>query len=59
MPTRPRGRALVYLFQWLTSSSGGQGQGKDLQYARLPKPAQDYALAQLKLVTAGGQPIRK
>ena len=54
-----KGRALVYLFQWLTSPTGGQPLGKDLSYAELPKPAQDYGLAQLKLITAGGQPILK
>jgi phosphate transport system substrate-binding protein len=52
-----KGRALVYLFQWLTSPSGGQSLGKDLSYAELPKNAQDYGLSQLKLITAGGQPI--
>lgn len=54
-----KGRALIYLFQWLTSGNGGQPLGKDLSYAELPKPAQDYGLSQLKLVTAGGQPILK
>ena len=57
-PDAAKGRALVYLFTWLTSNDG-QALGKDLQYAPLPKPAQDYAKAQLKLVTAGGQPILK
>jgi phosphate transport system substrate-binding protein len=54
-----KGRALVHLFDWLTSTTGGQPLGKDLSYAELPKPAQDYAKSQLKLVTAGGQPILK
>ena len=51
-----KGKALVYLFDWLTSKDG-QAQGKDLQYAPLPQPAQDYAKAQLKLITAGGKPV--
>ena len=57
-PDAAKGRAIVYLFDWLTSKDG-QGQGKDLQYAPLPQPAQDYAKSQLKLITAGGQPILK
>src|SRR5207302_2353560 len=32
-----KGKAVVYLFKWLTSDAG-QAQGKDLQYASLPKP---------------------
>jgi len=54
-----KGRALVYLFDWLTTSgsNGGQQYGKDLQYAPLPKQAADYAKSQLKTVTAGGSPI--
>lgn len=54
-----KGRAIVYLFQWLTASNGGQPLGKDLSYAPLPKNAQDYVTSQLKLITANGQPILK
>jgi len=52
-----KGRALVYLFDWLTKD--GQTYGKDLQYAPLPKQAQAYADTQLKTVTANGAPILK
>ncbi|HEX6348284.1 MAG TPA: phosphate ABC transporter substrate-binding protein PstS [Candidatus Dormibacteraeota bacterium] len=52
-----KGRALVYLFDWLTKD--GQSFGKDLQYAPLPKPAQTYAATQLKSITANGAPILK
>jgi hypothetical protein len=52
-----KGRALVYLFDWLTTD--GQTYGKDLQYAPLPKPVQTYAGTQLKTVTASGAPILK
>jgi len=52
-----KGRAVVYLFDWLTHD--GQTFGKDLQYAPLPKPAQTYGEGQLKLITAGGAPILK
>ena len=51
-----KGRALVYLWKWVTSGEG-QAYGKDLQYAPLPKEAQDYGLAQLKKITSGGKPI--
>jgi phosphate transport system substrate-binding protein len=51
-----KGRALVYLWKWVVSSDG-QALGKDLQYAPLPKEAQDYTLTQLKKVTTGGKPI--
>ncbi|MEP7104323.1 MAG: phosphate ABC transporter substrate-binding protein PstS [Chloroflexota bacterium] len=56
-----KGRALVYLFDWLTTSgsNGGQQYGKDLQYAPLSKQAADYATAQLKTVTAGGAAVLK
>lgn len=52
-----KAKALANLFKWLVTD--GQAQGKDLQYAPLPKVAQDYALAQLKLITAGGTPVLK
>src|SRR5438270_2088846 len=47
-----KGKALVYLFKWLTTD--GQAYGKDLQYAPLPKPVEDLATATLKSVTANG-----
>ncbi|HVD00208.1 MAG TPA: phosphate ABC transporter substrate-binding protein PstS [Candidatus Dormibacteraeota bacterium] len=50
-------KALVYLFKWLTTD--GQTLGNTLDYAPIPSPVQAYALAQLKLVTAGGTPILK
>jgi len=52
-----KGRAVVYLFDWLTKD--GQTFGKDLQYAPLPKAAQTYADTQLKSITAGGAPVLK
>jgi phosphate transport system substrate-binding protein len=52
-----KGKALANLFKWLVTD--GQTQGKDLQYAPLPKVAQDYALAQLKLITVSGTPVLK
>src|SRR5438270_7327273 len=52
-----KGRAVVYLFDWLTTD--GQTFGKDLQYAPLPKAAQTYADTQLKSITAGGAPVLK
>jgi phosphate transport system substrate-binding protein len=50
-----KGKALVNLFKWLVTT--GQAQGKDLQYAPLPKPVQTYAMDALKKVTANGKPI--
>ena len=50
-----KGKAVVNLFQWVVTS--GQLLGKDLQYAPLPKEAQEFSLAQLKKVTAGGRTI--
>jgi phosphate transport system substrate-binding protein len=52
-----KGRALVYLFDWLTKD--GQSNGAALQYAPLPKQAQTYAGTQLKTITANGAPILK
>ncbi|GAC1655020.1 MAG: phosphate ABC transporter substrate-binding protein PstS [Candidatus Dormibacteraceae bacterium] len=52
-----KGKAVVYLFDWLVTD--GQQYGRSLQYAPLPKAVQDYAVAQLKLVQAGGSPILK
>jgi phosphate transport system substrate-binding protein len=51
-----KGKAVVYLFKWLTSPAG-QAEGKDLQYAPLPTAVQDYALTNLKLVKAGGNTV--
>jgi phosphate transport system substrate-binding protein len=50
-----KGKALVYLFKWLVTD--GQAQGKDLQYAPLPKPVQTFALDALKKITANGKAI--
>lgn len=47
-----KGRAVVYLMKWLVTD--GQNDGSSLQYAPLPKPVQDLALANLKLIKAGG-----
>jgi phosphate transport system substrate-binding protein len=50
-----RAKAIVYLFKWFVSD--GQSVGANLDYAPLPKPAQDYALAQLKTITVNGAPV--
>jgi len=50
-----KGKALVYLWKWVVTD--GQTLGKDLQYAPLPKDAQDYALSQLKTITGAGKAI--
>jgi phosphate transport system substrate-binding protein len=50
-----KGKALVYLFKWLVTD--GQAEGTSLQYAALPKPVQDFALANLKTIQAGGKPV--
>jgi phosphate transport system substrate-binding protein len=50
-----KGKAVVYMWKWVVSD--GQSYGKDLQYAPLPKDAQNYSLAQLKTVTTGGKAI--
>ncbi len=50
-----KGRAVVMLFKWLVTD--GQQYGKPLQYAALPRPAQDYGIAQLKTVRVAGQPV--
>ncbi len=52
-----KGKALAHLFQWLVTD--GQSEGKALQYAPLPKVAQDYASSQLKLITVNGTPVLK
>lgn len=50
-----KGKALVYLFKWLVTD--GQAEGTSLQYAALPKPVQDLALANLKTIQAGGKAV--
>ncbi len=50
-----KGKAVVDLFKWFVTD--GQSEGKRLQYAPLPKEAQDFALSQLKKVGSGGKPI--
>lgn len=50
-----KGKAVVNLFKWVVTD--GQQYGKPLQYASLPKEAQDFSLSQLKKVTSGGKPI--
>jgi phosphate transport system substrate-binding protein len=51
-----KGKAVVYLFKWLVSSDG-QKEGADLQYAPLPSAVASLALADLKLVKAGGAAV--
>ena len=51
-----KAKALVFLFKWVESSDG-QAQGKALDYAPLPTPAQSYALDQLKKVQSGGKTV--
>src|SRR5256884_543011 len=50
-----KGKAVVNLWKWVVTD--GQAQGKDLQYAALPKDAQSFALSQLKTITSGGKAI--
>ena len=52
-----KGKALVHLVKWLVTD--GQAQGRELQYAPLPRPVEDLAVSSLKSVTAGGTPIIK
>jgi phosphate transport system substrate-binding protein len=52
-----KGKAVVYLFKWLTA--GGQQYGKDLQYAPLPSGVESLATATLKTITSNGAPILK
>jgi phosphate transport system substrate-binding protein len=51
----PKGRAIAYLFKWLVTD--GQADGIALQYAALPIPVQNLALANLKKVKAGGSAV--
>ncbi len=57
IPDADKGKAVVNLFKWVVTD--GQSNGKELQYAPLPKPVQAYAIDQLKLVTVNGQPVIK
>lgn len=50
-----KGKAVAYLFRWLVTN--GQTDGADLQYAGLPSAVQQYALANLKSVKAGGAAV--
>ena len=50
-----KGKALVYLMKWLVTD--GQSEGASLQYAPLPSSVQQLALANLKLVKAGGAAV--
>lgn len=52
-----KGKALVYLMDWLVTS--GQQYGKDLQYAPLPKDVADLSVTTLKSVNLNGAPILK
>jgi phosphate transport system substrate-binding protein len=51
-----KGKAVVKLFQWLVSSAGQQ-EGTSLQYAPLPSAVASLAVANLKLVKAGGAAV--
>ena len=53
-----KGKAVVHLFQWLTTKDGQQ-YGKDLQYASLPPEVATLATNTLKQITSGGTPILK
>jgi len=57
IPQADKGKAIVNLFKWVVTD--GQSNGKELQYAALPKTVQAYALDQLKTVTANGQTVIK
>jgi len=50
-----KARAVAFLFKWLVTD--GQTDGKDLEYAPLPKGVQDLALTNLKHVTSGGKAL--
>jgi phosphate transport system substrate-binding protein len=54
-PDAAKGKAVVYLFKWLTTD--GQKDGADLQYAPLPAAAASLALKNLKLVKAAGAAV--
>jgi phosphate transport system substrate-binding protein len=50
-----KGKALVLLMRWLVTD--GQSEGASLQYAPLPPSVGQLALANLKLIKAGGSPV--
>ncbi|HUY73399.1 MAG TPA: phosphate ABC transporter substrate-binding protein PstS [Candidatus Dormibacteraeota bacterium] len=50
-----KGKAVVNLFKWLVTT--GQADGVALQYSPLPTPVQQLALANLKLIKAGGTAV--
>ena len=50
-----KGKAIAYLFKWLVTD--GQSIGSSLEYAPLPTSVQSLALANVKLITVGGQPV--
>jgi phosphate transport system substrate-binding protein len=50
-----KGKALVYLFNWLVTT--GQPIGATLDYAPLPTSVQALAQSNLKLIKAGGQSV--
>jgi len=50
-----KGKAVAHLFKWLVTD--GQSFGKDLDYAPLPQSVQALAMAGLKTIRSGGQPI--
>ena len=50
-----KAKAIVFLMKWLVT--GGQQYGTSLQYATLPKAAQDYAVSLLKTVKSGSTAI--
>jgi phosphate transport system substrate-binding protein len=56
MSDATKGRAVVYLFQWLVSATGQQ-EGAALDYAPLPAAVQSLAISNLKLVKAGGTSV--
>lgn len=50
-----KAKAIAFLLRWLVTD--GQKHAQELEYAPLPKSVQDLALASLKQVTSGGQPV--
>src|SRR5581483_176497 len=52
---KDKGKAIVYLMRWLVTD--GQTEGTSLQYAPLPPSVQQLALANLKLIKAGGSTV--
>jgi phosphate transport system substrate-binding protein len=50
-----KGKALMNLWKWVVTD--GQSNGKNLQYAALPKETQTFSLSQMKTVTSAGKAI--